>query len=43
MVDGRKAKEHRFPPALGEHADEVLRRLGYDPAAIEELRRDGVV
>ena len=31
------------PPELGEHTDEVLRGLGYDPAAIAALRRDGVV
>ena len=31
------------PPLLGEHTDEVLREYGYDEAAIERLRRDGVV
>lgn len=30
-------------PALGEHTDDVLKTLGYDEAAIAELRRDGVV
>ena len=28
---------------LGEHTGELLRGLGYDDAAIEALRRDGVV
>ena len=31
------------PPALGEHTDEVLRELGYDAAAIERLKSDGIV
>jgi glutaryl-CoA transferase len=32
------------PPLLGEHTDEILReRLGFDPAAIADLRRRGVV
>jgi crotonobetainyl-CoA:carnitine CoA-transferase CaiB-like acyl-CoA transferase len=31
------------PPELGEHTDDVLRELGYEPAAIAALRRDGVV
>jgi crotonobetainyl-CoA:carnitine CoA-transferase CaiB-like acyl-CoA transferase len=31
------------PPELGEHTDQVLGGLGYDPAAIAGFRRDGVV
>jgi formyl-CoA transferase len=31
------------PPALGEHTDEVLQGLGYDPAGIERLRNDGII
>jgi crotonobetainyl-CoA:carnitine CoA-transferase CaiB-like acyl-CoA transferase len=31
------------PPELGEHTDDVLRELDYEPAAIAALRRDGVV
>jgi formyl-CoA transferase len=30
-------------PALGEHTDAVLRELGYDAAAIADLRRRGVI
>ena len=30
-------------PALGEHTDEVLGDLGYDAAAIADLRRRGVI
>ena len=32
------------PPLLGQHTDEILReQLGFDAAAIAELRRRGVV
>jgi formyl-CoA transferase len=30
-------------PALGEHTEELLRQLGHDQAAIDALRRDGVI
>jgi crotonobetainyl-CoA:carnitine CoA-transferase CaiB-like acyl-CoA transferase len=32
-----------YPPAAGEHTDEVLAEAGYDAAAIDELRDRGVV
>jgi formyl-CoA transferase len=35
--------ELRPTPELGEHTDEVLRSLGYDPAAIAALRAGGAV
>ncbi len=31
------------PPLLGEHSAEILSELGYDPAAIERLRAEGVI
>ncbi len=33
----------RPPPLLGEHTDDVLAELGYEPGEMEALRRDGVV
>jgi crotonobetainyl-CoA:carnitine CoA-transferase CaiB-like acyl-CoA transferase len=30
-------------PQLGEHTEEILRQLGHDQAAIDALRRDGVI
>lgn len=33
---------HRAP-LLGEHTDSILKDLGYDPSAIEQLRRNGVI
>ncbi len=32
----------RPAPMLGEHSEEILRELGYDPAAIGELVTAGV-
>ena len=37
------AQLRRPAPALGEHTEEVLRELGYAPARIAALRRDGIV
>ena len=33
----------RHPPRLGEHSDEVAAELGYDAAAIADLRSEGVL
>lgn len=33
----------RRPPLLGEHADEILKEMGYGEAEIEQFRADGVV
>ena len=33
----------RPAPKLGQHSDELLGELGYDPAEIEALRAAGVI
>ena len=38
-----RASVRRLPPACGEHADEILREMGYDDDAVARLRKDGVV
>ena len=42
-VDAEVRGNYTQPPALGQHTDEVLGALGYDAAAREQLRRDGVI
>ena len=37
------ASVRRAAPGLGEHTDEVLASLGYEPAEIDALRRQGVI
>jgi len=37
------AREHRRPPRLGEHSDEILRELGYDANSIAGFRASGTV
>jgi crotonobetainyl-CoA:carnitine CoA-transferase CaiB-like acyl-CoA transferase len=34
---------HSPPPRVGQHTDEILRRLGLDEAEIRELHANGVV
>ena len=41
-IDDQRADSDLPPPALGEHTDEVLARLGLDPAEVERLRSDGI-
>ena len=36
-------RQHRRPPRLGEHTDEVLRELGYDAPFVAGLRTRGIV
>ncbi|RPH47725.1 MAG: CoA transferase, partial [Planctomycetota bacterium] len=38
-----RGRDHRRPPRLGEHTDEILAELGYDGAAVARLRAQGVV
>src|SRR5262245_22117853 len=42
-VDGAKKVRPRKPPGIGEHSDEILRKAGYDDAAIKKLRASGAV
>jgi formyl-CoA transferase len=43
FIDGAKKVQPRKPPGVGEHSDEILRRAGYDEAAIQKLRSSGAV
>jgi formyl-CoA transferase len=42
-VDGSKKVTPRKPPGIGEHSDEILRKAGFDEAAIQKLRASGAV
>ena len=42
-LEATPASIRRPPPMLGEHAAEILDELGYDTAAIDRLRADGVI
>ena len=42
-LSGTPAHLRRPAPALGEHTDEVLRDLGYEPSRIAALRANSVV
>ena len=42
-VDGARKVQPRKPPGIGEHSDEILRKAGYDEAAIQKLRSSGAV
>ena len=41
--NGKRSYRQDPPPELGEHSDSVLRSFGYDEAALEKMRRDGVI
>src|SRR5262249_53410563 len=43
FIDGARKVQPRKPPGVGEHSDEILRRAGYDEAAIQKLRASGAV
>ena len=38
-----KPSVRRAPPTLGQHSDEILSELGFDGAAIAQLRRDKAI
>jgi formyl-CoA transferase len=42
-VDGSNKVKPRKAPGIGEHSDEILRKAGYDEAAIRQLRASGAV
>jgi len=42
-IDGANKVPPRRPPGVGEHSDEILRKAGYDEAAIQNLRASGAV
>jgi formyl-CoA transferase len=42
-IDGSQKAQPRHPPGIGEHSDEILRKAGYDEAAIAQLRTSGAV
>jgi len=42
-IDGQPFEIAHAAPLLGEHTDEILAELGFDPAAIERLHADRVV
>jgi crotonobetainyl-CoA:carnitine CoA-transferase CaiB-like acyl-CoA transferase len=41
-IDGMTERDLPIP-SVGEQTDDILRTLGYEPTAIESMRRDGVV
>ncbi|WP_213683585.1 CoA transferase [Roseicyclus sp.] len=43
MIDGMRPSVTTPPPALGQHSDDILQALGYDLAAIQSLRAEGVI
>ena len=42
-LSGTPAQFYRPAPLLGEHTEEVLGQLGYDSAALKELRDEGII
>ncbi|WP_439155019.1 CaiB/BaiF CoA transferase family protein [Yoonia sp.] len=43
MIDGKRPAVTTPPPELGADSTEVLQDLGYTPAEIEQLRKEGVI
>jgi crotonobetainyl-CoA:carnitine CoA-transferase CaiB-like acyl-CoA transferase len=42
-IDGSRDTEHRAPPLLGEHTDDILKSLGVEDERIDALRKSGVI
>jgi len=42
-MDGVRASRRDAPPSLGQHTDEILAELGFDPAAIGALRAQSII
>jgi crotonobetainyl-CoA:carnitine CoA-transferase CaiB-like acyl-CoA transferase len=42
-LNGEKAAKNLMPPRLGEHTEEILKRIGYRDADITSLRAAGVI
>ncbi|MDB5367924.1 MAG: frc 1, partial [Rhodospirillales bacterium] len=42
-IDGERVNATNAAPSMGEHTDEILGELGYDGAAIAELKRGKIV
>jgi crotonobetainyl-CoA:carnitine CoA-transferase CaiB-like acyl-CoA transferase len=43
LMSRSKASVKRPPPKLGQHTDEVLSEIGYEPETIAQLRKNGAV
>ncbi|MGD9805184.1 MAG: CaiB/BaiF CoA transferase family protein [Hyphomicrobiaceae bacterium] len=43
LMSRSKASVRRAPPKLGQHTEEVLSEIGYEPDAIAKLRKDGAI
>lgn len=43
VYDGEREDSRYPPPTLSEHTDEILQELGYDEAAILDLRSEGAI
>ncbi len=43
QLDGQRTGSSLPPPELGEHTEAVLQELGYDAAAIAQLRAAGAL
>ena len=42
-LDGERLGLRAPPPGIGQHTEDLLRELGYDAAAVEAMRKSGVI